>query len=554
MEIYRERRKIHVDQSLSSRAASKRLSDRKEDIIEAYVRNTRKELGVAKKMDRDDLVDSLPLFIDNLVHALEMGEDVANVKQSLEIGSEHGRARAEQSGFSLNEVLVEYRILSQVIFEKLREQGQLDLQTENSINDATHRGIANAATVFTQVRSGYEKKQHEKQDRLFKKLRASQKLLKTVIAQLPVGVSIAEAPSGKALFKNEETERLLGHAISDRSSYREYERYGAVHADGTPYRAEEYPTVRALLYGKKIREENMIYRRPDGTESLLVVNSTPIRDAKGDIEVVVTTFYDVTNLRRVEQRAQESIEELKRERDLREQFVSALSHDLRSPLTAAKVSAELIARAANSGGWTKKLSERILDTLKRMDHMIQDLLDANSIRAGKALPLNISECDLKELITSVLDELKIVHRSRFFLSEISTDGDREDIKGYWDYRGITRVLENLCSNAIKYGSPKTPVKVSYGAKGDYVFISVHNEGKPIPLEEQKTLFSPFYQGKSIHSSEPRARGWGLGLTLVRGIVEGHDGEVRFESGDQGTTFTVQLPKDARSRADQKKAS
>ena len=97
------------------------------------------------------------------------------------------------------------------------------------------------------------------------------------------------------------------------------------------------------------------------------------------------------------------------------------------------------------------------------------------------------------------------------------------------------------TNGIKYGDPAKKVSLDLSDEGRNVKISVHNFGNPIPPEEQKRLFEPFVRSKSAESGEQK--GWGLGLTLVRGVVEAHGGKIRLESqADRGTTFTVDLPK------------
>jgi signal transduction histidine kinase len=114
----------------------------------------------------------------------------------------------------------------------------------------------------------------------------------------------------------------------------------------------------------------------------------------------------------------------------------------------------------------------------------------------------------------------------------------------WSPDELRRSLWNLVTNALKYGAPATTVTIAIRRVDDSAVISVHNEGEPIPAEEQPLLFEPF--GRARRAEAGRVRGWGLGLTLVRGCVEAHGGRLELSStAEGGTTFAMWLPLDAR---------
>jgi signal transduction histidine kinase len=236
--------------------------------------------------------------------------------------------------------------------------------------------------------------------------------------------------------------------------------------------------------------------------------------------------------------ARSTVDRLEYERAIREQFVSMLSHDLRTPITSAKAAAELIARFAKDNPQIAKLTFQVIDELARSDRMIRDLLDANRIRSGEKLPLEIRETKLVELVSDTLRKLAQVYGNRFRL-----EADHE-IVGYWSARDLERSIENLAINAVKYGSPDTPVEVEVLEQGEQVRISVHNSGSLITPQEQAALFQPF--SRILSAGTKGKTGWGLGLTLVLGITEAHGGKVHVESEiDKGTTFIMVIPKDAR---------
>ena len=235
-------------------------------------------------------------------------------------------------------------------------------------------------------------------------------------------------------------------------------------------------------------------------------------------------------------RAEEAVTHLEMERALRERFVATLTHDLRNPLTAAKISAQLLKRTLDRPELVEKASNRVVQSLERADKMIQNLLDANRIKAGKHLSLPMDYCDLTALARSALEGLGSQ------CPTVKLDAP-SSVSGYWNCESLTRVIENLLSNAVKYGDHQKPVTVSLRDE-DRVKVSVHNYGNPIPVEEQASVFQDYHRSDSAQLSGKQ--GWGLGLTLVRGIAESHGGKVQVESSpDLGTTFSVVLPRDSR---------
>ena len=260
----------------------------------------------------------------------------------------------------------------------------------------------------------------------------------------------------------------------------------------------------------------------------------PLRDADGNVDALMTFAVEVTDQVRARKQSQELIARLEQERALREQFVSALTHDLRTPLSAARMSAQLVGRTPGDPDRVQNHSARVISNIDRADKMIRDLLDANSIRAGEPLPLHRVHCELRARFQETLDELATVHGDRFDLVA------SRPVEGSWDAASLQRALENLCHNAVKYGSPHARIGVYLGVAGGEVEIAVHNEGEPIDPEDQQRLFRTFQRTASARSS--RSGGWGIGLTLVKGVAEAHGGSVAVQSAHgAGTTFTLRIP-------------
>lgn len=246
----------------------------------------------------------------------------------------------------------------------------------------------------------------------------------------------------------------------------------------------------------------------------------------------------VRNVRGELKKVRNKVDELQIERALRERFVSTLTHDLRTPLTAMKASAELIVKQAEKSDLVRRLAVRICDGTHRIDRMIRDLLDANRIEAGEPVSLKIEECDLVLLTQELIESLATVYGDRFSLEV------RGELKGFWSPSDFQRVIENLVLNGIKYGDPIEKVGVSLRGLQNHVTIAVHNRGKPIPPEQQEILFEPFK--RSLSAQMGGKGGWGLGLTLVKGIVKAHGGKIDVDSRlGYGTIFTLSLPRDSR---------
>jgi signal transduction histidine kinase len=174
---------------------------------------------------------------------------------------------------------------------------------------------------------------------------------------------------------------------------------------------------------------------------------------------------------------------------------------------------------------------RIARNADQADRLIQNLLDASRIGAGEPLPLRRERCDLGAIGGEVIADLSAVHGPRFSLEKSG------QLEGVLDPGAVRRLLQNLLANAIKYGDGDKTVEVRLDGSGPDLVIAVHNHGNPIPPAERELIFTPY------HRSRNTTAGWGLGLTLVRGVAEAHGGSVRVESGPAtGTTFIVVLPR------------
>jgi signal transduction histidine kinase len=230
---------------------------------------------------------------------------------------------------------------------------------------------------------------------------------------------------------------------------------------------------------------------------------------------------------------QAKLESLKREAEGREKFVSTLAHDMRNPLTAARVSAELISQHKEDVGARDWLVSKIIGNINRVDKLIRDMLDANRISAGAPILLKWESCDLTAIVQELFRDLSVIYGNRFVLDAPAS------IRGKWGGEGLRRAIENLLSNAVKYGKGGTPITVSLRPLDDSVLVNVHNIGNPLSPEERQELFRPF--GRTRSALESGKRGWGLGLMLAKAVAEAHRGTIEVESSaEKGTTFQLRI--------------
>jgi signal transduction histidine kinase len=218
----------------------------------------------------------------------------------------------------------------------------------------------------------------------------------------------------------------------------------------------------------------------------------------------------------------------------RERFAAALTHDLRGPLAATMTALELIV-LLDDPARIRAVAGKALSSTRRMADMVDELLHTMKFHSGERIELALSRFDIREVVAEVQAEAAAAWGPRFEL-------DARPVKGYWDRAALKRTLENLVSNALKYGSPGTPVTIKVDEVYGRLLLSVHNEGAPIPPDEQECIFQMYRRAESAISGD--RQGWGIGLPYVRAVAESHGGSIGLDtSHERGTTFVVDIPVD-----------
>jgi signal transduction histidine kinase len=225
---------------------------------------------------------------------------------------------------------------------------------------------------------------------------------------------------------------------------------------------------------------------------------------------------------------------LERDRS-REMLISILGHDLRTPLSAIAMAAQLLLRGGEHlEARDLKVAARIANSADRMARMISDLLDFTRGRMGSGLPITRKVLNLQPLVMEAVQEIANAHPDRDI--RCSTGEPTVDFEGEWDGDRIVQAISNLVGNAIQHGHD--PIVVQTTDSGAVIEIEVRNRGM-VPEELHPTLFDAFVT-RAAHQA--RRSGLGLGLFIVREIAKAHGGEVRMDCSEEETSFMLLLPR------------
>ena len=224
----------------------------------------------------------------------------------------------------------------------------------------------------------------------------------------------------------------------------------------------------------------------------------------------------------------------------RDMFLGVLGHDLRGPLSAIAVSNRVLAEPQLEASARDKASARVARSVKTMTRLITDLLDYTRSRLGAGIPIERSRCDVGEICREALDSIQANYPSRRF--ELSATGD---LHAEVDSAKMEQALGNLLANAAQHGDAAGVVELSAAGGGDAVVVKVTNAGAPIPPDALRSVFEPLAQfpNAAVETDERSKTSMGLGLFIVREIVNGHHGAITVESSlARGTIFTITLPR------------
>ena len=350
--------------------------------------------------------------------------------------------------------------------------------------------------------------------------------LEALVDTSPVGVVVFDARTGNPVSLNREARRIVGSLCTpDRSPEQLLGVLRCRRADGREVALDEFPLARQWTDPETVRAEEMVLSVPDGRSVTTLVNATPIRSADGEVETMIVTLQDLAPL-----------EELER---LRAEFLGMVSHELRAPLTSIKGSTATVLGASSAVTRAELLQFfRIID--EQADHMrglISDLLDAGSIEAG-----TLSIAPEPSDVASLVDQARNTFLSGGGRHVLHLDLPPDLPWVMADRERIVQVLNNLFSNASRHSPESSPIRVAAVRDSVHVAISVSDEGRGVPPDLLPHLFRK-HAGFAKGDSERGAGGFGLGLAICKGLVEGHGGRIWAASGGPGlgTRFTFTIP-------------
>lgn len=379
------------------------------------------------------------------------------------------------------------------------------------------RTIAGAVLI---ARDETERRKHEAE------LRRREYEYRTLAESLPQAVWVATS-DGKLQYVNGVFAKLAGVPAGDLlgSPW-----WNWVHPDDLPNTLAVWES--AVIANQPLSVEHRL-RESQGATRWFSTRAVPLRTEDEAVRFFGTSN-DIQDLKAAEY-------DLRRRAELEQQLVGIVSHDLRSPIGAIMLGADGLLRRDDVDHRTLKAAARILSSSQRAARLIADLLDFTRARLGSGIPVDPQPMNLHLLIRQVVEESENAHPTRTIHVDSAGDG-----RGHWDPDRMAQVLSNLLGNALTYSPDDTPVTIRSRTDDARATIEVHNFGQPIPAQLLGHLFEHMRRG--LETGRAGSRSIGLGLYIVKQIVERHSGTVDVHSDDNGTTFTVTLPRAGASSA------
>ncbi len=361
--------------------------------------------------------------------------------------------------------------------------------TERDVNRL--RALADYAAVALENASLYGKVEEERRK------------LEQVIRQVKEGMAVVDH-DGDLILVNSTAASILGLSLEDALNK---VRFAQFCSD---------PDVLSAVQGSisENREHHTELQARDGR--VFDVHIMPVEGIG-----VILTFYDITHFKKLDQ--------------LKSNFVNAVSHDLRSPLTAALGYIELLSRVGPLNPAQTEFLSRARASLDNITDIINNLLDLGKIEAGldKHNEIVNVAVAIQYAVEGNLPQAEAKKQS----IEVSIDKNLPPVLG--NAVRLRQVVDNLLANAIKYTPEGGKIKVTAKAQGGQVIITVEDTGAGIPQAEQRYIFNKFYRASNVAGVHP---GTGLGLSIVKSIVENHKGRIWVESEvGKGSKFTTVLP-------------
>lgn len=368
-----------------------------------------------------------------------------------------------------------------------------------------------------------EKKLKDAKERIEKEKVQDEAILENIAEGL-----IVTDPNGKILFFNKGAEEILGWQSEEviGGSFKNFIPLQKENGKEVPER--ERPFELALKSGRHFMggiSEKYYYVKKDKKRFPVAIIISPLIWGQ-KITGVIVVFRDITKEKEVDRAKSE--------------FVSLASHQLRTPLTTINWYIEMLLQkeAGELNKEQEKYLKDIYEASQRMTGLVGALLNVARIELG-TFSIEPKEANIENIIESVLEELKPNIQKRKI--KIEKNYEEKNPKIYTDPKLTRIVFQNLISNAVKYNREKGRVMINLKKRSEgKLLIQISDGGYGIPKKEQSKIFTKLYRADNIKKVDPD--GTGLGLYIIKGIVEEYGGKIWFESEENvGTTFSILLP-------------
>ncbi len=277
--------------------------------------------------------------------------------------------------------------------------------------------------------------------------------------------------------------------------------------------------------------------RPDGTERTVLEQAEVVFDEGGSRVRMIGTVQDITERKRAEEQHNELLAQVERALEIRNQFLSIASHELKTPVTLLKGYAQLIeekARQRNDTSYQKPIAT-INRQVDRMTQLINDLLDVSRIESGK-VEFDMQPFDLNLAVEEIVHEIEATMPGL----KLELEQQAEGVWVYGDRIRIQQVITNLVTNAVKYSDKSKDVNVCVQREAAKALVTVTDRGIGIPDQQQAQVFNLYFRG--ANASANNYGGLGLGLYISKTILDRHGGEIGLHSEEGvGSTFYFSLP-------------